>query len=58
MADRCLPQTDQDIIDYSIPDAIETLFTDFENEVEDENLKKQLSDFSSEILELFERRFD
>jgi len=58
MADRCLSDFDQGIIDYDIPDAIETLFTDFENEVEDENLKKQLSDFSSEILELFERRFD
>ncbi len=58
MADRSLPKSDQDIIDYQIPDSIENLFVDFINQVEDENLQKQLSDFNTEIHELFERRFD
>lgn len=58
MADRCLPEADQDMIDYQIPDTIENLFTDFVNQAEDENLKKQLSDFNDEVKKLFERRFD
>jgi len=58
MADRSLSEFDQGIIDYEIPDSIENLFVDFENQVEDEKLKKQLSDFNTEMLELFEKRFN